>query len=82
MNQTHTKLTRTGEPAMFLKENNPDSKRSIKPLEQEELYLKAEKKRLKINQMHAQLLEFKRNRKRMDPYDLKPMGNAKVPVNL
>ena len=32
--------------------------------------------------MHAQLLEFKRNRKRMDPYDLKPMGNAKVPVNL
>ena len=32
--------------------------------------------------MHAQLIEFKRNRKRMNPYDLKPMGNAKVPVNL
>jgi len=51
-------------------------------LEQEQLYLKAEKKRLKINQMHAQLIEFKKNRKRMNPYDLKPMSNAKVPVNL
>jgi hypothetical protein len=27
--------------------------RKLTPLEQEQLYLKAEKKRLKINQMHA-----------------------------
>lgn len=47
-----TQLTATGEPVVLLPEEDI-KQRILTPLEQEELYLKAEKKRLKINQMHA-----------------------------
>jgi len=47
--KNETQLTRTGEPAMLLNQDEDMLVRKLTPLEQEQLYLKAEKKRLKIN---------------------------------
>ncbi len=51
--KAETQLTKTGEPVLFQEQDEDHQKRILTPLEQEDLYLKAEKKRLKINQMHA-----------------------------
>jgi hypothetical protein len=41
-----------------------------------------EKERIKIENMHNQLTNFKKNKKKMTPYEIKPSANPRIEVNL
>lgn len=52
------------------------------PVQQESEYIKLEKERIKIENMHQQLRNFKKNKTKMTPYDIKPSPNPKIEPNL
>jgi len=54
----------------------------LTPAQQEEEYVRIEKDRIKIENMHKQLVAFKKSKKKVSPYDIKPSANPKVNVNL
>ena len=54
----------------------------LDPVQQEKEYIRMEKERIKLNNMHNQLLYFKKGKKRMTPYDIKPSPNPKIEINL
>ncbi|EAR87043.2 radial spoke 3 protein (macronuclear) [Tetrahymena thermophila SB210] len=54
----------------------------MNPVQQEQEYVRLEKERIKIENMNAQLINFKKNKKRMAPYDIKPSPNPRIDVNL
>lgn len=54
----------------------------LDPVQQELEYVRLEKERIKIENMNAQLINFKKNKKRMAPYDIKPSPNPRIDVNL
>lgn len=56
--------------------------KSMNPVNQEQEYVRLEKERIKIENMHSQLLHFKKNKKKMTPYDIKPSPNPRIEVNL
>ncbi len=56
--------------------------KAMNPVNQEQEYVRLEKERIKIDNMHSQLLHFKKNKKKMTPYDIKPSPNPKIEVNL
>lgn len=56
--------------------------KALPPVNQEQEYIRLEKERIKIDNMHAQILNFKKNKKKMTPYDIKPSPNPRIEVNL
>jgi radial spoke head protein 3 len=50
----------------------------LDPVSQEQEYVRLEKERIKIENMHSQLNNFKRNKKRMTPYEIKPSANPRI----
>lgn len=56
--------------------------RQLTPAQQEEEYVRIEKERIKFQNMHEQLSTFKKNKKRVSPYDIKPSPNPRIDVNL
>ena len=56
--------------------------KNLNPAEQEAEYVRIEKDRIKIENMHKQLVAFKKSKKKVSPYDIKPAANPKVNVNL
>ena len=56
--------------------------KSMNPINQEQEYIRLEKERIKIDNMHSQLVNFKKNKKRMTPYDIKPSPNPRIDANL
>ncbi|EGR33838.1 taf9 RNA polymerase tata box binding protein -associated isoform cra_b, putative [Ichthyophthirius multifiliis] len=54
----------------------------MNPVQQEQEYVRLEKERIKIENMNFQLINFKKNKKKMAPYDIKPSPNPKIDVNL
>mmetsp|Transcript_24105 Transcript_24105/g.21170 ORF Transcript_24105/g.21170 Transcript_24105/m.21170 type:complete len:119 (-) Transcript_24105:2075-2431(-) len=69
---------RTGLPNLM-----QDSKQHfMTPAQQEEEYVRTEKERIKIENMHSQLMSFKQSKKKVSPFDIKPGASPKIPVNL
>jgi len=56
--------------------------KTMTPAQQEEEYVRIEKDRMKLENMHKQLLAFKQSKKKVSPYDIKPSANPKVNANL
>ena len=56
--------------------------KTMNPVNQEQEYVRLEKERIKIDNMQSQLLHFKKNKKKMTPYDIKPSPNPRIEVNL
>lgn len=56
--------------------------RHMTPAQQEEEYVRIEKERIKLENMHEQLANFKKNKKKASPYDIKPSANPRIDVNL
>ena len=54
----------------------------LDPVQQEQEYVKLEKDRIKVENMHSQLNNFKKNKKKMTPYEIKPSANPRIQVNL
>lgn len=54
----------------------------MNPIQQENEYIKLEKERIKIENMHSQLKNFKKNKNKMTPYEIKPSPNPRIEVNL
>jgi len=52
------------------------------PAQQESEYIRVEKDRIKLENMHKQLVAFKQSKKKISPYEIKPSANPKVPANL
>ena len=52
------------------------------PVQQELEYVRLEKERIKIENMHLQLANFNKKRGKMTPYDIKPSPNPRIDVNL
>ncbi|CAD8047643.1 unnamed protein product [Paramecium sonneborni] len=52
------------------------------PMEQEQEYIRLEKERIKVENMSAQLNNFKRKIKKEDTYDIKATANPRIQVNL
>ncbi|CAD8139716.1 unnamed protein product [Paramecium octaurelia] len=52
------------------------------PMEQEQEYIRLEKERIKVENMSAQLNNFKRKLKKEDTYDIKATANPRIQVNL
>jgi len=52
------------------------------PAQQESEYIRVEKDRIKLENMHKQLVAFKQSKKKISPYDIRPSANPKVPANL
>lgn len=54
----------------------------MNPVGQEQEYIKLEKERIKVENTEHQLLYFKKNKKKMTPYDIRPSPNPRIEVNL
>lgn len=65
--------------ATFMRDNRI---RQLTPAQQEEEYVRIEKERIKLQNMHEQLTIFKKNKKRVSPYEIKPSPNPRIDVNL
>ena len=56
--------------------------RHLQPAQQEEEYIRITKEKIKLENMHTQLITFKKNKKKVSPYDIRPSGNPRIDVNL
>ena len=56
--------------------------RHLQPAQQEEEYIRLAKENITLDNMHNQLLTFKKNKKKVSPYDIRPSGNPRIDVNL
>ncbi|KAM3141691.1 hypothetical protein pb186bvf_006296 [Paramecium bursaria] len=52
------------------------------PMQQEQEYIRLEKERIKMENMHSQLNSFKKKPKKEELYDIKATANPKIQVNL
>ena len=57
-------------------------KQNLTPAQKEELRIKAEKEKKKVEMIKQQLVEFKNSKKKETPYDLRPLPPARIEVNL
>jgi hypothetical protein len=57
-------------------------KQNLTPAQKEELRIKAEKEKKKVEMIKQQLIEFKNSKKKETPYDLRPLPPARIEVNL
>lgn len=57
-------------------------KQNLTPMQKEELRIKAERERKKVEMIKSQLVEFKRAKNKISPYDLRPGPPARIEVDL
>lgn len=57
-------------------------KKNLTPQQQEEIRIKAERERKKIEMIKNQLIEFKKHKSKQTPYDLRPGPPARIEVDL
>jgi len=57
-------------------------KSNLTPAQKEEVRIKEEREKKKIEMIKAQLLEFKKSKNTTSPYDLRPGPPARIEVDL
>lgn len=57
-------------------------KSNLTPMQKEELRIKAERERKKMEMIKSQLVEFKKAKNKISPYDLRPGPPARIEVDL
>ena len=57
-------------------------KSNLTPAQKEELRIKAERERKKVEMIKQQLIEFKKSKNKTSPYDLRPGPPARIEVDL
>jgi hypothetical protein len=55
---------------------------NLTPAQRDELRIKAERERLKFEMIKQQLIEFKKAKNKISPYDLRPGPPARIEVDL
>jgi hypothetical protein len=55
---------------------------NLTPAQRDELRIKAERERLKFEMIKNQLIEFKKSKNKISPYDLRPGPPARIEVDL
>lgn len=80
--QDSAKAAQSSSLSTFNKLMQDNRVKAMNPVAQEQEYIRLEKERIKIDNMHSQLLYFKKNKKKMTPYDIKPTPNPRIEVNL
>ena len=73
--------TSNDENSVFPNLMKDNKMRHLTPAQQEEEFVRMEKERIKLENMHDQLANFKKSKKR-SPYDIKPSPNPRIDVNL
>ena len=58
------------------------SKQNLTPMQKEELRIKAEREKKKVEMIKAQLIDFKKAKNKISPYDLRPGPPARIEVDL
>jgi len=62
--------------------NAAQMKQNLTPMQKEEMRIKAERERKKIEMIKGQLIEFKKAKNKISPYDLRPGPPARIEVDL
>ena len=57
-------------------------KSNLTPMQKEELRIKAEREKKKMEMIKSQLIEFKKAKNKISPYDLRPGPPARIEVDL
>ena len=57
-------------------------KQNLTPAQKEEMRIKAERERKKVEMIKSQLIEFKKSKNKTSPYDLRPGPPARIEVDL
>jgi len=55
---------------------------NLTPMQKEELRIKAEREKKKVEMIKSQLIEFKKSKNKISPYDLRPGPPARIEVDL
>lgn len=55
---------------------------NLTPMQKEELRIKAEREKKKVEMIKSQLIEFKKAKNKISPYDLRPGPPARIEVDL
>lgn len=55
---------------------------NLNPAQRDELRIKAERERLKFEMIKTQLIEFKKSKNKISPYELRPGPPARIEVDL
>lgn len=57
-------------------------KNNLTPAQKEDARIKQERERKKVEMIKAQLIEFKKSKNKVTPYDLRPGPPARIEVDL